>query len=329
VQFIQRRLLVLLPFSCSIIFLNGFSEGTLYTFTDIGVRVLNVSLKCYTLPSLCILVSYFHCTSFQYCCFPLYSAVATFLPQRRYLRRTSQTNCRTCNHLHGDFVLNHSRFISCQKNSKFENLYRMSSWNETRSLKLQIRLLKLQIRSLKLQIRSRNSILTIFIINSSMLKQVSEMTLFISQTFCTPGEKIIESWLTYLLRNLTYCDRNDLFKFGKLMWSVFLHAFSSKLPTENCRTTSDQTNKQITKDDWLSGHQNCNVSLPQDYCLYGRLDYLSRITVLSNHLLIFKMVESFCPKPLSKFIVWGYDDSCSAEAHSTPNLMSRHNTKAP
>jgi len=127
VQIIQSRLFVLLQFSCSIIFLNGFSEGTLHTFTDIGAKVLNVSLKCYALPSLCLLVSYFHCTSFQYCCFPLYSAVSTSMLQRRYLRRTSKTNCRTCNQLHGNFVLNHSRFISCQKNSKFENLYRMSS----------------------------------------------------------------------------------------------------------------------------------------------------------------------------------------------------------
>jgi len=104
-------------------------------------------------------------------------------------------------------VLNHSRFISCQKNSKFENLYRMSSWNETRPLKLQK--------------RSHNSVLTIFIISSRMLKQVSEMAFFISQTFSTPGKKIIESCLTYLLRNLQYCDPNDFFKFGKLMW-IFL-----------------------------------------------------------------------------------------------------------
>jgi len=37
------------------------------------------------------------------------------------------------------------------------------------------------------------------------------MTFFISHTFSTTGEKIIERSLTYLLRNLKYCDPNDLF----------------------------------------------------------------------------------------------------------------------
>ena len=172
------------------------------------VKVVNVSLKCYTLPSLCLLVSYFHCTSFEYCCFPLYSAVSTSLPQRRYLRRTSKTNCRTCKQLHGNFVLNHSRFISCQKNSKSENLYRMSSWNETRSLKLQI--------------RSRNSVLTVFIMNFLMLKLVSEMTS--SSLRHSLHKTIIDSCLTFLLRNLQHCDPNDFFKFGKLMW-IFSYTY--------------------------------------------------------------------------------------------------------
>jgi len=82
-----------------------------------------------------------------------------------------------------------------------------------------------------------------------MLKQVSEITFFVSQIFSASGEKIIESCLMYLLRNLQYCDPNDFFKFGKLMWIFFLHVLSSKLPTDNCHTMSGQANKQIMKDD--------------------------------------------------------------------------------
>lgn len=73
------------------------------------------------------------------------------------------------------------------------------------------------------------------------------MTFFISQTYSAPGEKIIESCLTYLLRNLQYCDPNDFFKFGKLMWT-FSYMCCLQNSHRKYHTTSDQANKQITKD---------------------------------------------------------------------------------
>jgi hypothetical protein len=83
-----------------------------------------------------------------------------------------------------------------------------------------------------------------------MLKHVSEMTFFNSQTFSAPAEKIIENRLTYLPRNLQYYDPNGFFNFAKRMWIFFsyMRCFQS-FRSANCHSTSDEANEQTRKDD--------------------------------------------------------------------------------